>query len=299
MIETNIKCPFLEEMKMASCKAYPIKKMIPVASITENPCATADHFHCPVYEERAKDSVTFHVLSMTADQCPFFEESNMMYCKVYPIKKMIPISAMQLESCCTKEAYTSCDSYLEIAEGDKKVKVRGFLMRTDLSYHKGHTWVKRVKEAVKVGFDDFASRLLGTIEKVEIPAKGETVKVNTVFLKVRCGNYAAESISPLSGTVAEVNECLVKNPHLIQRDPYGQGWLLTVIPSNVDETLLSGMKAQEWMDKEVERFHSFLEKEVGVTLTDGGEMIKNLHEKLSIDEWNRLTKTFLRSKGGV
>jgi hypothetical protein len=38
---------------------------------------------------------------------------------------------------------------------------------------------------------------------------------------------------------------------------------------------------------------------MGVTLTDGGEMIKNLHEKLSKDEWNRLMKTFLRSKGGV
>jgi len=299
MIETKIKCPFLEEIKMASCKAYPIKKMIPVASIKENPCANSTHFNCPVYQERAKDSVTYHVLSMGADQCPFFEESNMMDCKVYPIKKMIPISAMQLESCCTKEAYTFCDAYLEIAEGDKAVRLKGFLMKNDLSYHKGHTWIKKENDTVKVGFDDFASRLLGNIDKIELPARGETVKMNDTLIKITCGTYTAEPISPLSGTVVDVNECLLKNPNLIQRAPYGQGWLLAVATTGLDEYLVSGIKAQEWMEKEVDRFHSFLEREMGVTLTDGGEMIKNLHEKLSKDEWNRLMKTFLRSKGGV
>jgi len=299
MIGTSIKCPFLEEIKMAYCKAYPIKKMIPVASIKENPCVTPTHFHCPIYEEGAKDSVTFHILSISADSCPFFEESNMMYCKVYPIKKMIPISAMQLESCCTKEAYHECDAYLNIAEGDKTVRVKGFLMKSDLSYHEGHTWLKREKDKVKVGFDDFASQLLGNIEKVELPVRGEQVKVNNALLKVKCGGYIAEPSSPLSGTVVEVNECLLRNPNLIQRDPYGQGWLFTIAPSGNDERSLSGIKAQEWLDKEIDRFHSLLEREMGVTLTDGGEMIRDLHERLSINEWNRLIKAFLRPEGGI
>jgi len=206
---------------------------------------------------------------------------------------------MQLESCCTKEAYTKCDAYLEFAEADKIVKVGGFQIRNDLSYHKGHIWIKREKNTVKVGFDDFASRLLGKIDRVEFPSSGETVMVNNPFLKVVCGNYTAEPISPVSGTVVEVNESLAENPNLIQRAPYGQGWLLSISPSTLDENLFSGIKAQEWMEKEADRFRSFLEREMGVTLTDGGEMIKNLPEKLSKEEWNLLTRTFLRSKGGV
>jgi len=299
MLENKFKCQFLEEIKMAHCKTFPIKKMIPAVSLKENPCANSSHFNCPVYVERAKDSVTYHVLSMTADYCPFFEESNMMYCKVYPIKKMIPISAMQLESCCTKEAHAVCDAYLEIAEGDKIVKVGGFQVRTDLSYHKGHTWVRTENNTVKVGFDDFASRLIGNVDKVEFPLRGEPVIANDPFLRVTCGSYTALPISPVSGIVVDVNECILSNPNLIQRAPYGQGWLLSVIPSNIDENLLSGIKAQEWMEKEVERFHGLFEREMGVTLTDGGEMIRNFHEKLSAGEWNLLMRTFLRSKGGV
>jgi hypothetical protein len=53
------------------------------------------------------------------------------------------------------------------------------------------------------------------------------------------------------------------------------------------------------MEKEVERFHGLFEREMGVTLTDGGEMIRNFHEKLSAGEWNLLMRTFLRSKGGI
>lgn len=299
MRESNKKCPFLEEIKVAYCKAYPIKKMIPAASLSENPCSNLSHLNCPVYNEKANESLTIHILSMGSEPCPFFEESNMVYCKVFPIKKMIPISAVQLESCCTKEAHIYCEAFMEMVEGDRVINVRGFQLRSDLLYHKGHTWLKKEENKVKIGFDHFASSLLGNIDEFITPSPGERVTLNQPLLCVRSGRYTAEPISPVSGEVNEVNELILQNPSLIQRTPYDQGWLLSLKPSVIDETLISGIRAKEWMEKEVERFHSFLEKEIGVTLTDGGEMIKDLSQRLTAKEWNLLMKTFLRTKGGV
>ena len=91
----------------------------------------------------------------------------------------------------------------------------------------------------------------------------------------------------------------MRHPNRIKKDPYGQGWLLTVAPTEVDEKILSGSKAREWLQGEVERFHSLLEREMGLTLTDGGEMTMDFHEKLSMEERDRLIRAFLRPKGGV
>ena len=296
---TITTCPFLEEVSMVYCKAYPIKKMIPVNAIKDNPCVTSSHFQCPVYEERSKDSITFHILSIGSDQCPFLEVSQMVYCKVYPIKKMIPVSTMQLESRCSQGAHKSCHAYRDMAEGDKTVMVRGFRMKSDLSYHQGHTWLRMGKGTITLGLDDFASRLLGRIDGIEPPAMGEQVRKSDTLVKMACGRCTAEPVSPVSGTVMEINERLMRHPNRIRKDPYGQGWLLTVAPSGVDEKILSGTKARDWLQGEVERFHSYLENEMGLTLTDGGEMINDLHEKLSREEWDRMIRAFLRPKGGV
>ncbi len=106
----------------------------------------------------------------------------------------------------------------------------------DLKYAATDEWVRVDGNTGAVGVSDFAQDQLSDVVFVEITVSaGDTVKKNDVIATVELVKAAADVLSPVSGTVAEVNEDLPQNPELVNSDPYGKAWLVKLDLSNHSE----------------------------------------------------------------
>ena len=105
----------------------------------------------------------------------------------------------------------------------------------DLLYTKEHEWIRQENDVVRVGITDYAQEELHEIVMVELPAAGTTVKTNEVFGTVDSVKATSELFSPVSGEVVEMNEKLEEAPELVNNDPYGDGWMITIKLANPDE----------------------------------------------------------------
>ena len=98
----------------------------------------------------------------------------------------------------------------------------------DLKYTKEHEWVKTEGNIVTVGITDWAQGELGDIVFVELPEVGADVEQTEPFGTIEAVKAVSEIYSPVTGKVVEVNATLEDDPMVINRDPYGDGWMLKV-----------------------------------------------------------------------
>lgn len=105
----------------------------------------------------------------------------------------------------------------------------------DLKYTKDHEWIKVEGDMATIGITDFAQGELGDIVYVDISTGGQALKQHDVFGTVEAVKTVSDLFMPVSGTVAEVNKGLDKNPEKVNTDPYGDGWMVKVKMSNTAE----------------------------------------------------------------
>jgi len=98
----------------------------------------------------------------------------------------------------------------------------------DLKYTKEHEWVKVEGNIATVGITDWAQGELGDIVFVELPAAGLAVAQMETFGTIEAVKAVSDLFSPVTGKVTEVNAALEDEPMLINRDPYGEGWMIKV-----------------------------------------------------------------------
>ncbi|WP_337040952.1 glycine cleavage system protein GcvH [Emticicia sp. 17c] len=107
---------------------------------------------------------------------------------------------------------------------------------SDLRYTNEHEWIKLESGNVAiVGITDFAQGELGDIVFVEIETVGQTLGANDIFGTVEAVKTVSDLFLPVAGTVLEVNEAIIKNPELLNSDPYGEGWLVKIEVSNAGD----------------------------------------------------------------
>ena len=122
-----------------------------------------------------------------------------------------------------------------IMKGDT-MKVDGYNIPDDLHYTKDHEWIRRDKDGcVKIGITDYAQQMLKEITFVYFPEKGITFNIFETICTVESIKAISELFSPITGEISQINEKLLKKPNLINEDPYGKGWILTIHPQNFDE----------------------------------------------------------------
>ena len=129
------------------------------------------------------------------------------------------------------------------------VKVEDYEVPENLYYHKEYVWVKVENGKAKIGISDFAQKQLHDIVFVELPGVGDTITQNEPFGTLESVKAVSDLIAPVSGTVETVNEELESKPELLNEDPYGEGWLVTVAPTNLDtdlKELKTSDAAVEW-----------------------------------------------------
>ena len=98
----------------------------------------------------------------------------------------------------------------------------------NLKYTKEHEWVRVEGDIVVVGITDFAQGELGDIVFVEIETVGESLAVGETFGTVEAVKTVSDLFMPVGGEVAELNAALEDSPELINKDPYGEGWMVKV-----------------------------------------------------------------------
>ena len=103
---------------------------------------------------------------------------------------------------------------------------------SDLKYTKDHEWVRVEGDIATIGITDFAQGELGDIVYVEIETVGDIVEKEAVFGTVEAVKTVSDLFMPLSGEVLEVNSKLTADPELVNKDPYGEGWMVKIRITN-------------------------------------------------------------------
>jgi glycine cleavage system H protein len=111
---------------------------------------------------------------------------------------------------------------------------------SELKYTKDHEWIRVEGDVAIIGITDFAQGELGDIVYVEIETVGETVEKEAVFGTVEAVKTVSDLFMPLTGEILELNSKLEGEPELVNKDPYGEGWMVKVKiadASQIDELL--------------------------------------------------------------
>ncbi|MDX2283069.1 MAG: glycine cleavage system protein GcvH [Bacteroidia bacterium] len=97
-----------------------------------------------------------------------------------------------------------------------------------LRYTKEHEWVMLEGDVATVGITDFAQGELGDIVYVDIETLGQSIERGAIFGTVEAVKTVSDLFMPVSGEVIEINDALVRQPELVNSDPYGDGWMIRV-----------------------------------------------------------------------
>ena len=157
----------------------------------------------------------------------------------------------------------------------------------------GHCWASLEDDGTaRVGLDDFARKLIGNIDTLELPEVGTKVKAGQPLFGITQGSRKARFLAPLSGTVMRVNEHLARDPDDVEGLAYGPNWLCVIEGDDLDSEL-GGLKigkaAVAFFQEEIDRFQAFLRKEgfPGVGDLNIGQL-----EKLDDSGWNHAVEEF-------
>lgn len=105
----------------------------------------------------------------------------------------------------------------------------------DLRYSTDHEWAKLEDGKVRIGITDYAQDALGDVVYVDVPEVGRTVKVNDTFSEVESTKSVSDIFAPIAGTIVAANEALAEAPERLNEDPYGEGWICLIEPSDASE----------------------------------------------------------------
>jgi glycine cleavage system H protein len=177
--------------------------------------------------------------------------------------------------------------------------VGGFQLPENFRYHPGHTWaLSESPSFVRVGMDDFASKLIGKIERISLPQRGQWIRQGQKIWTIFRDGSSVDMVSPIEGTVADVNDAAARDPEAARKDPYGEGWLLTVQSPDAKinfRNLLGGLVARSWMKESAERLHARMPMVAGALAQDGGLAMDDLTAHMPDQNWAALAKEFFLS----
>lgn len=125
----------------------------------------------------------------------------------------------------------------------------------DIKYHREHAWVRVEGKHATVGITDFAQHQLGDIVYIDLPEVDTEVDADSELCEIESTKATSPVVSPLSGTVLEVNDDLADSPEIINEDPYGNGWVIVIAMSDPSEVndLMSRDEYEKFLKEEEER----------------------------------------------
>ncbi len=167
--------------------------------------------------------------------------------------------------------------------------VNGFNVPKNLFYHLGHAWaLKESPSLVRVGMDDFAAKMLGKIDSIKLPQLSTWVRQGQKLATVTRDGHTVDLLSPVEGTITEINTAAINSPEAVRKDPYNEGWLVKVNSPDLKtclRNLLGGVMANWSVENAVGRLHPALAQ-------DGGEACDDFLTEMGRD-WETTCREFL------
>jgi glycine cleavage system H protein len=174
--------------------------------------------------------------------------------------------------------------------------VAGFLVPEQVYFHPGHAWVKLAgNDLVTVGMSDFAQKLVGKPETIQLPEVGSHLEQGETGWRLALDSKVIDMLSPVEGQVVAINEQVLADPDHITQDPYGAGWLLKVkAPKLVAnrKNLLSGDLARKWMEGVGESLWMRTSLALGPLSQDGGMPIQGMARSMDQERWDQIAREF-------
>jgi len=174
-----------------------------------------------------------------------------------------------------------------------------------LYFNRNHTWTFLERNGIaKMGVDDFLLHITGEVKMNPIYKPGDVIKKGDLILMADNGGKVLRIYSPVSGKITGTNPLLNENPGSVLEDPYVQGWVYKIKPSNwITETssLYIAGEAIAWTKRELEKFKDFMTLSMKkyspetsmLILQDGGELCDRPLSELPDEVWQDFQKSFL------
>lgn len=290
-MRTQKKCPLLKEEKLLFCRNFPLKRSIYSENVLrgDEKCLGRNYRECAFYPkgnvlEDEKKTI-----------CPFVGHDSLYFCTSIPLRKM---GEKDVSPFCNTPNYELCPVYQkESSQGTEESLTcfHGFQFDENRDYLEGHLWLKRKNGVVRVGFDDFGQFVLGRVRKVVIRERGSRIEDDTWFAKCWTEDDELELYAPIHGVIESTNEILNELPFLLNLDPYRNGWVIEVRPEKDPQTYRSE-EAKRLFIRDISKFGEILEREAGITMADGGELVKEIRCVLT-EKRICLARGFLRVRG--
>jgi glycine cleavage system H lipoate-binding protein len=180
------------------------------------------------------------------------------------------------------------------------IGVSWFQLPKEIYYHPGHSWALPGTEGVvTIGVDDFAQKLIGEPNSIDLPEIGSQLEQGAPAWSFKVDDELVELLSPVDGEVIALNPRVLDSPDLINRDPYGEGWLMKVKTEKMKpnlNSLLHEKLAGAWMNITESALRQRMAGDLGAVLQDGGIPVTGIARSLSEDKWGDLVKDFLLTK---
>ena len=125
-------------------------------------------------------------------------------------------------------------------------EISELVLPADMRYSKDHEWARKEGSKVRIGISDYAQDQLGDIVFVELPPVGGSFSKGGQFGTVESVKAVSEIYMPLDGEILAVNEALADTPELLNKDPYAEGWMIEISPSDPAE-LKSLMSKEDYL----------------------------------------------------
>jgi CheY-like chemotaxis protein len=162
----------------------------------------------------------------------------------------------------------------------------------------GHVWTSvSVPGIVRLGMDDFARKMIGRIDGIELPAKGAALKKGERLFGIRQGERVVYFNAPVSGIVQDLNTDLPQHLDLLVHHPYEKGWVCSMKPEHLSQELEQmriGEKAAMWYQIEIVRLQEMLSSSLGAAAGPSpGPLVEGQLEKVDDSVWTAFEKSFL------
>jgi glycine cleavage system H protein len=135
-------------------------------------------------------------------------------------------------------------------------EIKGYDMPDELYYHEEHSWARVDGTRVTVGMTDFFQKEAGNIVFIDLPDEEDEVSQGEVCGKIQSRKWIGNLVAPISGEIVKLNEDLEEDPSLINKDPYGKGWIIVIEANDLDSelgNLIRGGGVVDFLDREIKK----------------------------------------------